>query len=200
MANPENAAGKIIHVIHDRLQKAQVFKDAFTQPQSPEEALLARIIGRNDTPIARTTESIVSPDRAQGIVARTEVIRNWIITNAPPYDEEPGSQVDDEEGWAYIGGGFDMTADDITKPSSLNTQYLLSIVDNTSLYEPLTDVWFAAVEDNKYNLAIHFFGEERKILHEYGSYERPFEEMPEDDAVIIEDLLVRATAHLAEQS
>ncbi len=204
MVNPESAAGKIIHNIHERLQKAQAARNTFVGPKSAEERLLAAITGAN-TPIARTTESVISPERARGIVTRTEVVRNWIVNNAPSYDEEPSSRVDDEEGWAYNGGGFEISADDVTKPSSLVTPFLLSITESPSIHEPIADIWFSVLNGNEYALSIRFFRQNdtlrrRGILHEYISNQGSFEEMPEDDAIIIEDVIGRTIRHLTDQA
>lgn len=202
MANPESIAGRTIHGIQDRLQKAQKVRDYFVGPQSAEERLLAAITGAN-TPIARTTEFIISPDRVQSIVAKAELVRDWIMNHAPSYYEEPNSQREDEAGWTYTRGGFDMSADDITKPSSVETIFPLTIAE-TSPYEPTAQVWFSIQEDHRYNLEIRFMGRDgrgrERILQEYISDLKPFTEMPEEDAVIIEDLLVRVAAHLREQS
>ena len=178
MANPESAAERVIHNIRNRLQRAQVVHDTLVGTQSAKERLLAAI-NRANTPIARTTESVISPERARGIVTRTEFVRDWIVNNAPSYDEDPSSRVDDEEGWAYNGGGFEISADDITKPSTLETPFLLSITESPSIHEQ---------------------NGQRGIPLEYTSNQRSFEEMPEDDAIIVEDITDRVTAYLTAQN
>lgn len=210
MANLENDAGRAIQAIRDRLTRAQTVRETFGHPQSAEERLLGTMIGA-DTPIARSSESIISPEPADKIERSADGVRTWMTAHAPTYDEQPSFRVEDESGWGYRGGGFEISADDITKPSSLANYYLLSISE-TSPYEPTADIWFSVTKDNgdrNYNLEVKFFatsnlrGQERgreRILREYRSDNKPFREMPEDDAIIVEDLLERVTTHLAQEA
>ena len=200
MANLENVAGRAIHNIDDRLTKAQIVRDSVGKPVSAEERLLRAITGA-ETPIARS-EAVIEPQIAGELLTRATSIRNWLIDHAPTYEEEPSSRVDDETGWAYNQGGFEISADNTTKPSSLSTAYLLSITEGSPHY-PSAEVWFSVVEDNQYNLSIRFFKTPERVQgqvrHEYTSFDKTFGEMPEDDGVIVEDLLTRVSTHLAQE-
>lgn len=144
--------------------------------------------------------------QSQSIVHRTEKARDWLIKNAPTYEQEPRARVADESGWAYLGKRFQLTADDITKPSSLEAPFLLSVTEISSIHYSQADVWFAVSGYNfsGYNLELKFFDiadqRREKIVREYISDNNPFEEMPEDDAIIIDDLIERTIAHLIEQT
>lgn len=201
MANPESAAGNTIHTLRDRLQRAQGVKDYFKGSQSAAEKLF-QVFSTTDTPFARS-EIIASPEQTQKIINDSNSIRTWVIEHAATYAEEPSSRVDDEEGWAYTGEGFMMSADDTTKPSNLSTKFLLSIFE-ISPHDPFADLWFSVVEcvgGNKYTLNIDFHQNDKigqkKVYQSYISEEKSFREMPEDDATIIGDLLTRVSNHLA---
>lgn len=197
MTNAENAAGRTIRNIHDRLTKTRIFKNVAGRPLTAKEKLLKAIISP-ETPIARS-EIFIPPEKAQALLSSANNVRTWIISHAATYTEEPNSRVDDEEGWSYNQGGFEMSADDATKPSSLSSVFLLSITE-TSPHDPSVEVWFSIVQDNKYNLEIRYFKTpERKqgeVIDTYISDDKSVEEMAENDGVIIEDLLIRVSAHL----
>ncbi len=202
MISPERSALTVISTIRDRLERMKIFKDTVARPLSSQEVLLASIF-QTDTPVGRTSESITLENRVEGIKDKVANIRNWLTEHAPRYEEQPSARVWDEEGWAYEDGGFQISADNVTKPSNLSTKFLLSIFEVLPL-DPPVNLWFSVIEDageQKYNLELSFLeedGEPDKNI-EYISNKKSFEKMPEEDAVIIEDLLTRVTDHLTEQ-
>lgn len=206
MARPESEVEQAIYSIRDRLTKAQIIKNALGRPQDAIETFLGKLKS-TDTPIARRSEAIVSAKRAQQIEHSADDIRNWMINHAPTYDEEPSFRVEDESGWGYRDSGFQISADDITKPSSLESHYLLSITE-ISPHDSAVSVWFAVLGGKRYNLELRFFAEpiteerlarERALL-EYRSDDKAFGDMPEDDSIIIADLLKRVSSHLTQGS
>lgn len=205
MAVPEILVAQRISAIHKRLQRAERVKEFLKGFQSAEDRILATLMG-NDTPIAKTTETIALPAQTQNMSHKAQQVRDWLMKHAPTYEEKPSARVDDESGWAFIGERFEMSADDITQPSSLEQPFLLSVTEISSIHYPQADVWFAVAGDDfsKYNLRLKFFDKadqhRERIVQEYISDDKSFEEMPEDDAIIVGDLIERTIAHLTEQT
>lgn len=208
MASPENSAGQVIHTIKDRLSRAQTIRNTFGQPETAAESF-GKALFSADTSIGRSSEAVIDQQKAEELEARSTSIRNWLIDHAPTYDEEPSFRIDDESGWAYRGIGFQVGADDITKPSSLSAKHLLCVTE-VSPHDPTVHVALDITEEypeNRFSLDLGFFNVNINVEENprkqpiliYRSEDKPFREMPEDDAVIIEDLLTRVSNHLAQE-
>lgn len=197
MSSPESEARKTIHSIQDRLKKEQIIRHNLAPPKSIEEKRFEYYF-RTDAPIARSSENIVTGKRVQKLASDAENIRNWVINHAASYFEQPSYRTEDEEGWVYVGGGFQINANNVTKPSSI-PDYLLCVCEEESVHNSSVSIFFSLIEgakENNYSLDIDY--NNLRLL--YRSFKKPLEGMPEEDAIVIEDLLTRVKTHLEEQT
>lgn len=202
MINPESEVGKVIHSVRDRLNDTATFRSAFGFPkESREKRLLDAIFPRN-TSIARSNEVIIPPERADEIERKADVVRNWLMTNGAPNEDRNGFMYR-----GFVRDGLTVKAGDDTNMASTGDVEVLLTVLETSPHDPSVKVYFDVIVKNlrkTYNLHISFYanpnpGNERAV-YRYHSGQKPFREMPEDDAVIVEDLLSRVDSQLTQES